>query len=120
MSEKITLAEYLNLSGPKHKYFATRTEVDGVWFDSKKEAAKYRELKIQERMGLIKNLKLQPSFEVVVNGVKICTYVADFTAWDAITGEQVVIDVKGFKTPVYKIKKKLVEAIYGIKIVEVS
>jgi hypothetical protein len=54
---------------------------------------------------------------VEVQGKLICTYVADFKYLE--NGKEVVEDVKGFKTPVYKLKKKLVEAIYGIEIIEI-
>jgi hypothetical protein len=118
MSEEITLAEYLDLNKPKHKYFARRTEVDGIWFDSAKEAKRYSELKILERAGMIKNLKLQPEFPLIVNEQKICTYRGDFSYFDLQKFEPVVEDTKGFKTKEYKLKKKLFEALYGRRILE--
>jgi len=93
--------------------------VDGIYFDSKREANRYSELKMMEKAGIINSLKLQPEFKCVVNGKKVCTYKADFEYLmvDDIgpqgqIGYYIVEDVKGFKTPVYRLKKKLVEACY--------
>lgn len=85
-------------------------------FDSKKEALRYQELSLLERGGVISGLKLQVKFPVVINGHKICIWVADFVYYE--TGEMMVEDTKGYKNRVYKLKKKLVEAVYGIKIKE--
>jgi len=100
------------------KYNAIRTNVDGVWFASKAEASRYSQLKLLERAGEIKNLILQPSYPIVIAGKKICTYRADFEYEDA--SGKVTEDVKGVRTPVYKIKKKLVEAVHGVTITEVG
>ena len=103
----------------KHKYGvspkAERT-VDGIVFASKKESIRYGELKLLQQQGLITGLKLQPNYECVVNGKKICGYVADFL-YETPEGS-VVEDVKGFKTRIYRLKKKLVEAFFRIKITE--
>ena len=96
------------------KYRAVKTTIDGVTFDSKKEAARYVELKLCEKYGYIANLELQPKY-VLINkfttqsGEKIreLAYVADFRYVDTSTGSTVVEDVKGMKTDVYKIKRKL-------------
>lgn len=119
--ETITLAEFQELTKPKHKFFAKRTEVDGQFFDSKREAETYREFKILERCGHIRNLTLQPEFPIVVNGIKVCTYRADFSFFDLRKGETTVVDVKSkaTKTPLYELKRKLFQAIYGRKITEV-
>ncbi len=103
----------------RSKYGAIRTEVDGITFASKKEAAHYGKLKILERAGKITNLRLQPSFRLEVNGQPICKYVADFEYFDVERRELRVEDAKGFKTPAYKLKKKLMKAIHGIEICEV-
>lgn len=81
-------------------------------FASQAEYRRYLELKL-----FATNLELQPKFPIVVNNKKICTYVADFKYLDD-KGNEVIEDVKGVKTPVYKLKKKLVEALYPIKIIE--
>lgn len=102
-----------------NKYKACKTEVDGKVFDSKKEATRYGELKLLERGNAIDLLELQPQFEVVVNGVLVCKYRGDFRYRDRKDGALIVEDVKGMRTPLYRLKKKLVEAQYGIRIVEI-
>ena len=99
------------------KYKAIKTEVDGIMFASKKEAMRYKELKFLRSEYRISDLILQPKFPVEVCGKKICTYVADFLYYE--NGKKIIEDVKGVKTPVYRLKKKLVEAIYNITIKEV-
>lgn len=100
------------------KYHAIKTEVDGFVFDSKAEARRYSELKLLEKVGEIKDLQLQPPFPVFVNGKLICHYIADFSYHEK--GKYIVEDVKGVKTPVYRLKKKLVEALYNITITETA
>jgi hypothetical protein len=101
--------------------------VDGILFDSQAEARRYGELKLLLRAGSIRNLRLQPVLPLLVpNGVDrptvIGNYVADFE-YEILTesGRWVVEveDVKGFATPLYKWKKKHVEAQYGITIREI-
>ena len=58
------------------KYRAIKTVVDGITFDSKKEAKRYSELKIMEKAGIIATLRLQPEFKCMVKGKKVCTYKA--------------------------------------------
>lgn len=69
-----------------------------------------------EKAGVIQDLQLQVRFPITVNLMKICEYVCDFTYWEG--EEYVVADVKGIKTPVYLLKKKLLYAIYGIEVRE--
>lgn len=92
-------------------------------FDSRKEAARYAELALMERAGLIKNLKKQVKFELLPaqfkNGkclYRSVSYIADFVYEQNC--ETVVEDTKGFKTPEYIIKKKLMYYIHGIVIKE--
>lgn len=95
--------------------------VDGLRFDSKKEAARYIELKLLERIGQVRDLvadKKVLRFPLDVNGVHICIYEADFAYFDEVTKASVVEDAKGVRTPEYKIKKKLMKAIYEIEIRE--
>lgn len=99
------------------KYRNRKTVVDGITFDSVKEARRYGELKRLERAGEIRGLELQPRFPIIVNGIKVCEYRADFDYYNA-AGNQIVEDVKGFKTPIYNLKKKLMRAVYGIDILE--
>ena len=102
-----------------NKYNAKRTVVDGISFHSKAEAARYSDLKLLERAGVIFKLELQPAFPCVVNKKKICVYKADFK-YHLKNGKWVIEDVKGYRTQIYKIKKKLVEALYGIEITEIQ
>ena len=102
-----------------HKYHAKKTTVDGITFDSRKEAERYKELKALERVGKIDRLELQPRF-VLMEGfrydgkaIRKIEYVADFLYRDLSTLEIVVEDVKGVKTDVYKLKKKLFLKHYG-------
>ncbi len=106
----------------RNKYNAVKTVVDGITFDSKKEAKRYAELKLLEKAGEISGLLLQPPFKIEINGVKICTYIADFQYVSHFKHEDdkfVVEDVKGVKTAIYRLKKKLVKAVYDIDIVEI-
>ena len=104
------------------KYRAQPTEVDGIRFASKAEAARYRQLKLLEKAGHIRGLLLQPAFVLHAPSpsglVKVGRYVADF-AYMA-DGALVYEDVKGMRTPQYRWKKKHVEAEYGIEIREVT
>lgn len=104
------------------KYNARPTEVDGHRFDSAAEARRYGELKLLERAGLIRDLVVHPSFELVVGGQRVGAYVGDFS-WRPTTNvfELVVEDVKSpaTRTPVYRLKRKLVKAIHGIDVQEV-
>lgn len=100
-----------------NKYNNKKTIVDGVTFDSKKEAQRYCELKILERAGTISNLELQPRFLLIKaftnnKGKKIrkTEYVGDFKYQE--NGKTVVEDVKGFKTKEYKLKAKLLQYLY--------
>lgn len=94
-----------------------------IKFDSKREAARYDELRIIQSTGKIRDLRLQPKYPLVVNGHKIGTYSADFIySHDDNSGRVTVEDVKSSptKTTVYRLKKRMVEALYGIQISEVS
>lgn len=102
-----------------HKYHAKRTTVDGITFDSKKEAERYSELRLMEKAEEIANLQLQVLYPLKVNDQLICSYKADFVYLDRKTKRTVVEDCKGFRTREYQIKRKLMAAIYGIEIVEV-
>jgi len=106
----------------RSKYGAIKTEVDGITFHSRKEAARYQELKFLEAAGEISEIECQPKIEIIINDVHIAWYIADFRYLDNKTEHEVIEDVKSEATkklPVYRLKKKLVEAIYKIKIEEV-
>lgn len=100
----------------KSKYYSEKGEVDNLRFDSQKEKARYGELKMMQRAGMISNLELQVVYILMVNGMSVGRYIADFRYKKA--DRMIVEDCKGFKTPVYRLKKKLMEAIYGVIILE--
>jgi hypothetical protein len=103
---------------PRHKYNAKRTIVDGILFDSRAEARRYGELKLLVRAKKIRDLEIKPRFPIAINGVKVCTYIADYRYKDD-TGKVIVEDVKGAITAVYRLKKNLMRAVHGIEIYEV-
>lgn len=109
----------------RSKYGNRKTKVCGITFDSKHEAERYLELKAMEKAGVIRELELQKPFllipaqkldgKVVERAVK---YVADFT-YRTADGIRVVEDAKGCRTEVYKLKRKMMLWILGIRIREV-
>ncbi len=101
----------------RSKYGNRKTTVDGITFDSVKEAARYSTLRLLERAGEITDLELQPTYVLDVNGHPVCRYRADFRYREK--GRLVVEDVKGFKTEEYRLKARLMKAIHGIEVVEV-
>ena len=111
-------------SAPKpSKYGNHKVESDGVKFDSKRELARWNQLKMLESAGHITDLKRQVPFEVVpsvnLDGKKqrAVVYVADFTYTEE-PGYMTVEDSKGFKTPDYIIKRKLMKHVFGIEVKE--
>ena len=97
------------------KYKAVKTIVDGFTFASKREAHYYRIYSAMENAGVIKNLKMQTSLPFIFEGKKIFTYKPDFE-YDDQDGVHHYIDVKGVLTPLFRLKKKLIEAQYKIEI----
>lgn len=94
-----------------NKYNAVKTQVDGYTFDSKREAARYGELKLLERAGEISNLKIHPRYEIVPGynigeeWVRPVHYEGDF---EYAEGDQIITeDIKGVETGVFKLKAKL-------------
>ena len=96
------------------KYRNVRTEVDGYKFDSKKEAAYYCDLKLRQRAGEVSYFLRQVPIHLP-GGVR---YVCDFLIFYP-DGSHEYVDVKGVRTRTYIMKKKMVEALYPIKIEEV-
>lgn len=125
LPEEMNAAEYRALvesqaQRRRSKYGAVRVVIDGIPFDSTREGERYGELKRLRDAGIIADLELQPRFPLTVNGITIGHYVADFRYVDRERGVVVTEDVKGVRTPVYRLKKKLVEALYGIEITETA
>lgn len=122
MGRKATTMPQVKTSG-RSKYGAVKTVVDGVTFDSKAEARRYVELKALRDAGEITHLLLQPRYGIyarplTLDPVLVAHYVGDFQYYTK-DGELIVEDVKGVKTPMYRLKKKFIEAHYGIQIREV-
>lgn len=106
------------------KYHATKTVIDGITFDSKREARRYSELKLLERAGAIRDLNRQvryeliPAFDCDGKHYRPTSYVADFVYTDCKTGAEVVEDCKGYRTDVYRLKSKMFAHKYGVSILE--
>lgn len=102
----------------KNKYNAKKTIVDGIKFDSKKEAERYKELRMLEDHYIINGLKTQVSFPLIKKSKygREIVYKADFVYYE--NGKMVVEDTKGYRTPIYKLKRRILAEWYGIEIVE--
>ena len=103
-----------------NKYRNVRVEFDGHKFDSKREANRYIYLKSLEKKRVIEKLAIHPEFVLEVKGMIICKYIADFSYFS--DGRFIVEDVKSpvSKTPVYRLKSKLLKALYDIEITEID
>lgn len=99
------------------KYGNKPTERDGIRFHSKREADRYQELLLMQSAREISALERQVPFDLIVNGVKVARYVADYAYRDK-AGARVVEDAKGYATTTYKLKKKLMLACHGIHVRE--
>lgn len=103
------------------KYGNKKVYVDGIKFDSKKEARRYQELLLLQKIDKIRDLVLQPKFEIIPTirkkwldkTLSKIHYIADFTYFDNSADKKIVEDVKGYKTAVYEIKKRLFIQQYG-------
>ena len=109
-----------------NKYHAQKVSVGGITFDSRKEADRWQTLRLLERAGKISGLQRQVAYPLLpaqkVDGKtaeRAVRYIADFVYLDTATGKIVVEDVKGVKTEVYKLKRKLMLFFHGIRIKEV-
>ena len=98
------------------KYRNVPTEIDGIRFDSKREARRWGELQLMAKAGLIRDLDRQVNFPLAVNGVPICSYRADFTYWEGRSNHQTVEDSKGVVTKDCALKLKLMKAVHGIEV----
>lgn len=121
----------------KNKYQSKKTTVDGVRFDSKKEARRWQELRLLEKAGKISDLKRQVKFVLIpaqrdpdtkgprggiIKGRLLereCSYIADFTYKIPESRKLIVEDTKGMRTTDYIIKRKLMLYVHGIRIHEV-
>lgn len=105
-----------------NKYRNKKTEVNGEMFDSKKEAARWSDLLLLQRAGEIRDLTRQVRLPLEIDGDRVCVYVCDFRYFQKNNGlgfgKWIYEDVKGTRTPVYLLKKKLVKALLKIDILE--
>jgi hypothetical protein len=113
--------EYNRLAGRRsgNKYNARKTIIDGITFDSQAEGRRYGELKYQLQAGQIEYLQVHPLYALEVNGVKIADYEADFRYCQRTPPfGWVVEDVKSKPTitAAFRLKQKLMKAIYGIEV----
>lgn len=106
------------------KYRNKKTVVNGISFDSRKEAKRYQELLLLEKAGVITDLKMQVKYVLIpsqrIDGKVVerqCTYKADFVYKE--NGETIVEDTKGFRTKEYIIKRKLMLHVHGIRVREI-
>jgi len=100
----------------KSKYRNVKTVVNGISFDSRKEAAWYAKYDLLQRAGIL-TFEMQVKYDLIVNGIKIGFYKADFVL-KYPDGKIEVVDIKGVKTSTYALKKRMIKAIYGIEIIE--
>ena len=115
MTTRMTAAQYRALPKKRrHKYGAKRTTLDGITFDSKGEALRWKELKTLERARKICGLCRQLGFPLHAGGVHLGDYVCDFAYVEA--GRSVIEDYKGYDDVHARWKRKHAEAEYGIKI----
>lgn len=111
----------------KNKYNAKKTVVDGITFDSGMEARYYSQLKLREKAGEISQLELQPVFKLDIEGrnhphriVNCGKAIMDFRYFDEAARKRITVDVKGLDTSTSRLKRKLVEALYGITVMVVK
>ena len=98
----------------RNKLHAKKTRLDGYVFDSGAESRRYAYLRLLEKAGQINALEVHPRFPISINGKLICNAFLDFKYF-CIDGP-IYEDVKGCKTALSSLKKKMVEAEYGIKV----
>lgn len=117
------MAKRLGVTAPKRQKFnAKKQTVNGIRFDSQREAERHGELVYRMKACEIENLQVQPEYLMTRDGVVLATYTADFRYFDRQSRCWVVEDCKGgdaTKTEAYQLRKVFVEAQYGIQIQEV-
>ncbi len=105
----------------RNKYGNKKQTADGYTFDSKAELLRYDELQLLEKCARIHDLKVHPELIVTVSGptvkhIPVCKVILDFSYYDGPSDQVVFEDVKGRDNPLSRLKRKLVEAQYGIKV----
>lgn len=108
----------LRTATKRQKYGAVKTVLDGIRFDSKREADRYAQLRVLALAGHITALQHQVSYDLhALGGVKVARYVADFVYRDERSQRLVVEDVKGVKTRMFSLKAKWLKAEHGVTVV---
>lgn len=129
MTERISVADYraemARKKGTKRVVGAEPTVVDGIKFDSAREAKRWQELRLMEMAGEISELTRQVPLElqgmrgpILTPKGRVRRYIADFRYLDRRTGAWVIEDSKGHPTEVYELKKAIVAAM-GLEVIEV-
>lgn len=119
--ERMTAAQFRALSSPREKkqpkYKNKKVARWGITFDSAFEARRYGKLRLQERAGLIRDLRRQVSIPLLGRDGPLVSakgrhlrYVADFVYVEASTGAEIVEDTKGFETKDFKLKRAILAA----------
>ena len=101
----------------RNKYGNKKQVINGRKFASIKEANRFKTLSLLQSAGEISLLQFQVPYRLEIDGKLICKYIADFVYYDN-KGAMIVEDTKGFRTPEYKLKAKLMKAIHGVEILE--
>lgn len=118
---KITKAEYLASTRKKGRIRgAQKINTPDGKFDSKAEYERWCDLKLLQLGGKIFNLRRQVAYPIEINGIHVCVWIADYVYTDFQTGKEIAEDLKGISTDVFKLKRKMVEAYYGFKILVTS
>jgi hypothetical protein len=119
MTQRMSAAEFkATTEKPKRsKYGNTPVTIDGIRFDSKREAAYYSELKLRQKAGEVMDVELQRPFSLLgKSGELMSVYKCDFAFWDLVEDRFRVIDVKGFETKEFKLKRKMMKGLLGINV----
>ena len=116
MKTTYTAEEWRNRkTGRAKKYGNKRLKTADGWFDSKGEWKRWAFLKAAERRGDISALERQVTYDIKVNGALVTKYVADYVYTNA-AGQRVVEDFKGTVTREFRLKAKLIKALYDIEV----
>jgi hypothetical protein len=101
---------YMSKNSGGSKYHNVKTTYNGILYDSKKEAERAMQLDFLQRAGKIRDLQRQTTIPLMVNGIKVASYKPDFVYFDVMTGKNVIEDVKGMITAIFRLKQKILEA----------
>lgn len=113
---RLTAQQFAGIGGKKSKFGNRKKMLDGLTFDSTREARRYQDLALMQKAGQIIDLRRQVPYPIRINGIHVCDWLADFVYRQQ--NRIIVEDCKGHKTDIYKLKKKMVEAEYGFRILE--